>query len=102
MNKRTRDWLIFAAAIALGLWLGRLLRPSPDKIGEKINFEPIQAPAVFCFHANFPLRTDAACLTLKQSAPSGFVRWPMQLAGSEQMGDETAAAWSASEMGWLF
>jgi alpha-glucosidase len=77
MNKRTRDWLIFVAAIALGLWMGRLMRPGNKQVSGALTFDPAQVPSAAYSLSNFILRWDAEAgqLTLEDSARPGFALW---------------------------
>lgn len=77
MNKRTRNFLLFVAAIALGLWLGRLLRPGNAQLSGVLTFDPQQVPSAEYPLENFLLRWDAELgqITVADGNRDGFVLW---------------------------
>lgn len=94
MNKRTRNFILLVAAIALGLWLGRLLRPGSSQPGGYLTVDPASLPSTTYKSGNFTISWNAEMrqLTVEHSGRSGFPLW-QSLAGKSfvqaAQGEET-------------
>ncbi len=77
ISPRTRNLLLLAAAIALGLWLGRLLRPGNAQLSGALTFDAQKVPSAEYALENFTLRWDAELgqITVADSNRDGFILW---------------------------
>lgn len=77
MNPKTRNFLILIAAIALGLWLGRLLRPGNQQLTGVLLVDPQQVPSADYTLYNLKIHWDANArqLTLEDTNRPGFPLW---------------------------
>ncbi len=77
MNKRTRSFLLFVAAILLGLWLGRLLRPSGSQLQGTLSFDSAKVSQSEFPAGNFIIYWDDenVQLTVEHNSRPGFPLW---------------------------
>lgn len=77
MNKRTKTFLLFTAAIVLGLWLGRVMRPDGSQLRGALTFDRTAIPSAEYTAGNFVLQWNdqSAQLTVMHSARPGFALW---------------------------
>lgn len=77
ISSKTRNFLLLVVAIALGLWLGRVLRPGNAQLSGALTFDPQQVPSAEYPLGNFLLRWEAKLgqITLADSTRNGFVVW---------------------------
>ncbi len=77
MNKRTKNFIFFIAAILLGLWLGRVLRPDGSQLRGELTFDRSAIPNAAYTTGNFIIRWDerTARLYIEHDARPGFALW---------------------------
>lgn len=77
MSKKTRNFILFVAAIMLGLWLGRLLRPVNSQLRGALTFDRAALPSAEYNLGDFIVRWDNQYgqLTVEHPSRPGFALW---------------------------
>lgn len=77
ITKKTRYFILLVAAITLGLWLGRLLRPINAQLHGALSFDPAAVPSADYHSGNFLVRWDdrSGQLTVEHASRPGFALW---------------------------